>query len=115
MPDRRVALIQCAAQFRYQRGRPERAVGHLLTHIDIITTQAWAATREVELTSSPNVILEVVRTLIVGGGVDSRAEVDGWLPVEIIMRVVALCDPDVYPAEATCGTLALKEHQTPVA
>src|SRR6267142_3931989 len=109
MPDKRVILVRWTTQFRHQHGRRERAVSHLLTHVEVITTQDRAGASKVKLTSSSNVVLEVVRTLIIEGRVDTWANIHSGLPVEIIMRVVALCDPDVYSADAW-KTLTLKEH-----
>src|SRR2546425_836052 len=114
MPDRRSSLVRRAAQLRHQRGRRKRAVGHLLTHIDVSTAQTWAGAPEIELTDAPRDVLEVARAGIIGARVDWGAEVHGWLPVEIITRVVAPREPDVYSAKPT-GTLTLKEQRSPVA
>src|SRR5437016_266287 len=109
MADRRVVLVRCAAQFRHHRGRRKRAVGHLLTHVNVGAAEAGSPRApEIELTGTPRDVFEVCGAVIVVGGVDSRAKVHGRLPGEIIMRVVAPCDPDVYSAHPT-GTLTLKE------
>src|SRR5437016_575477 len=109
MPDRRAVLIQWAAQFRDQCGCPERSVCHLVTHIDIGGAQARAGAPEVELTGAPRVVrIKVCGAVIIVGGVDSRAQVDGWLPTEIIMNVIPLGDPDIYSTQPT-GPLTLKK------
>src|SRR6266404_1553568 len=111
MPDRRAILHQWTTQFHYQHGRAERAVGHFFTQIDVGSAQAaWAAAPKIELRRTILFVFEIARAVIVSGGVDSWTEIHRWLPVEIVMRVLALGDPDVYPAE-TAGTLTLKKHQ----
>src|SRR5437667_1894195 len=101
MPDRREGLVRWAAQFRHQHGRTERAVGHLLTHINVGAAEAaWTAAPKVELRRTLLVVLalvaltillvlEIAGALIVGGRVDSWTEVHRRLPVEIIVRVAA--------------------------
>ena len=96
MPDPRVALVRWAAQFRHQRGRGKRAVAHLLADIKVCETQARAA--EVKLAPARDLVLEVCRAIVIGSRIHCCAKVHCWLPVEIIMRVIALGDEEVYSA-----------------
>src|SRR6266566_87774 len=114
MPNRRAVLVRCAAQFNHQHGSPERAVGHLLTHINVgAADTACATTSKIELGPTILFVLEITRTVIVGCGVDCRAKIHCRLPVEIVMCVLTIRHPEIYSAE-TARTLALKEQQMPV-
>jgi hypothetical protein len=87
----------------------------LVTQVNILTAQsACPSTYKVELRDSQFVILEITRSVIIRGGIDTGAKIDWRLPIEVIVCVFAVCKPQINPAESA-RTNALKEEGVPIA
>src|SRR3989440_10611644 len=109
-------IVGRTAQLRHRFGRPPGSVRLPGADVNVVTTQsAGPVTPEKQERHAEVVIREVARARIVGRRIDRRPEIDGRLPGEVIMDLLAMRDPDVKAAETTGSSDAVEEHPVTIA
>src|SRR5947209_1025794 len=109
-------IVGRTAQLRHRFGRTPGSVRLLGADVNVVTTQsAGPVTPEKQERHAEAVVREVARARIVGRRIDRRPEIDGRLPGEVIMDLLAVRDPDVKTAETTRSSDAVEKHPMTVA
>jgi hypothetical protein len=114
--DRRTGVTARAAQLWNQHRRAERAVSAEPAHIDVGGAEARRrrpVAGEVE-DGAPGLVLNIGVADIIGGAVDSRAEVHRRRPSLVIVSVCPSGDVEVEPSNAA-EAIAGEEQHEPVA
>src|SRR6185503_20307140 len=94
--DRRPLLARRAVEFRDRNGVAPGTVSGLGADVDVSTAvHRRRIVVEIELRAAARVVFEVAGSAFEAGRVYPRTEIDGLLPGEVIVHVVAIRRPDI--------------------